>query len=141
MIKLQHNQEKCPTKFIKKACKVYNAEFLGRFSYSDDNTTPAFFFYCQSPQDPSHSKYFALYKMYNCFYISSGSHFEGRQIYSLKINDKYYYSSSVHDFVSIDGFFIDGGDLYTRTNAPDKLVKLTMKDGEWHESTRFEHDS
>lgn len=132
MIKLEHQEKKCPKKFIKKACKVYGAEFLGRFSYSDDNATPAFFFYCQHPQHPFHNKYFALYEMHNCVYISDGSHFEGKQIDSLKIDDKYYYSSGVHDFVSVDGFFIDGGDRYTRTNAPDKLVKLTMKDGKWY---------
>ena len=141
MIELQHNEEKCPKKFIERICKTYNAEFLGRFLFKSDAEKCVFFFYCSNPRRAEYSKYFAIYEQNNGLYITDGSHFDGRKITALESNGKYYYSSDQHDFVSVGESFIDGGEIYIRTNASNKLVQLEMKDGEWHESTRFTDDS
>lgn len=133
MIKLQHNEEKCPTKFITKACKVYNAKFLGRFLFKPDLEKSVYFFYCSNPPNETYSKYFTLYPQDAGWWIAGGDHFNGRQITALKVEDKYYYSSDQHDFVSVGEDFIDGGEVYVRTNAAHKLVTLVMKDGEWYE--------
>lgn len=133
MVKLTHNTEKCPKEFVSKACQVYNAEFLGRFFYSKEIELPVYFFYCKTPPEGC-SNYFALHFDGRAFKISNGSQLSGRRINVLKVENEYYYSSDRHDFVSVGNRFIDGGEVYVRTNSPENLVTLVMKDGEWHES-------
>lgn len=133
-VNLEHNETLCPKNFISKAEEVYNAKFLGHFLFNGDKdfSQGVFFFYCKNPQNEKHSKYFALYPENNGWWIVGAEHFEGREIVSLCVDGKYYYSGHHHDFVYIDEYFIDGGEFYVRTNAPDKIVNLFMKDGEWH---------
>lgn len=141
MFELQHNEEKCPKKFIRRICKTYNARFLGRFLFQPDLEKSVYFFYCSNPPNSTYSKYFAIYQQDSGWWIADGSQFDGRKITALEVDGKYYYSSDRHDFVSVGESFIDGGEIYIRTNASNKLVQLEMKDGEWHESTRFGNDS
>lgn len=133
MIKLEYNKEKCPKKFIKRVCKLYAAEFLGRFLYKPDVEKSVLFFYCSNPRNSGYSRYFAIYEQDNKVYIADGSHFDGRKITALKVDGKYYYSSDRHDFISVGDRFIDGGEVYIRTNSPENIVQLEMKDGKWHE--------
>ena len=119
--------------------KQYGSTFVGYFPTKLKGGgwgNVAAVFYQPNPKtELGHSNYFGLYVddynpgvIFNADYITKG--WTGAKA----DNGELLWSEYRHDFhTSEDGsVWVDGGFDYTRTNNPDKLVKLNVKDGVVH---------
>lgn len=85
-------------------------------------------FYCEE-QTEYDNRYFGLYYKNDKLYVCSADSIENEEIATIEVGDNEYYSRYRHDFVSKDGFFIDGGRSYLRTNHFGKINSYTIENG------------
>ena len=91
---------------------------------------PADVFYRETPHPEFGNRYFGLFNSPNGLMITNADIVEDFKFGMIKDKDNHwYYSSSHHDCLFIDGKMIDGGRQYIRSTGLDGVFKI--KDGEF----------
>ena len=88
--------------------------------------TPVDVFYRESPHPEFGNRYFGLYRNYKGdVMITNADIVESLEFGMIKDKDgKYWYSSTHHDCLFIDGNMIDGGREYIRASGPVEVFKI-----------------
>jgi len=91
---------------------------------------PADVFYRETPHPEFGNRYFGLFNSSNGLMITDADIVEDFEFGMIKDKDNnWYYSSSHHDCLFIEGKMIDGGRQYIRSTGLDGVFKI--KDGEF----------
>jgi len=91
---------------------------------------PADVFYRETPHPEFGNRYFGLFNSSNGLMITDADFVEDFEFGMIKDKDNnWYYSSSHHDCLFIEGKMIDGGRQYIRSTGLDGVFKI--KDGEF----------
>ena len=93
---------------------------------------PVEVFYRETPHPQFGNRYFGLYHCHirDCMMITNADIVETFEFGMIKdSDDRWYYSSSHHDCLFIEGKMIDGGRVYIRSSGLDGTFKI--KDGEF----------
>ena len=91
---------------------------------------PVDIFYRESPHPEFGNRYFGLFWHNKQVLITNADMVEDFEFGMIKDNDnKWFYSSSHHDCIFIDGKMIDGGRAYIRSTGLDGTFKI--KDGQF----------
>ena len=93
---------------------------------------PVEVFYRETPHPQFGNRYFGLYHCHirDCMMITNADIVETFEFGMIKdSDDQWYYSSSHHDCLFIEGKMIDGGRVYIRSSGLDGTFKI--KDGEF----------
>lgn len=136
-----------PTVIKYKSIKIienkYSAKYMCDLSILDKNDNwvniPVAIFYQKKPSKPEYSNYFGIYSEFNARYGKYNWNIcDARSILSetsplvgvVADSGEIIYSRYRHDYVSSTdrSVYIDGGRDYTKTNKPDKLIKLDIID-------------
>jgi hypothetical protein len=119
---------------IKKVEKHYNAKYVMDACLRNRDggwvNFPAAIFYTENAH-PEGSNYFALYINDDGLRITNGeSAVKDVSFTGFVYNEEVWYSSYRHDYVGVDGKFIDGGRDYTRCGGDDiKFIKFNVEKG------------
>lgn len=95
---------------------------------------PADIFYRETPHPKFGNRYFGLLWHNDKVLITNADIVEDFEFGMIKDNDnKWFYSSSHHDCIFVDGKMIDGGRAYTRSTGLDG--NFIVKDGKFVEKS------
>lgn len=125
---------------VEAAERIYNCKFIGDFCLKGKDgewvdNQPVACFYVANPAKAEYSHYLGLFIHADNVYVTNAksAFYNGRRkeiITGVKAaNGQIIHSRYRHDYrVSDDeSVFIDGGNAYTRTNAPNRLVNLKIQ--------------
>lgn len=121
---------------IKNIEEEKKCKFVGEFPVRQHSTEVGALFWQDTPPDPSFSNYFFLYyRPINPFdlespmqlYITGGGHVEDQKFLGM-ITDRgdFIYSRGRHDFLELDGSYVDGGDSYFKTGGTGSIVNFIL---------------
>lgn len=121
------NNRICYAKLIDTIEVHYKSKFVGVFEHKAKIVLA---FYNENPdRTRGHSEYFIWYTHGGKSYISSGEWLKDLSFNGIMLpSGKIIYSCSGHHYHKQEGYFIDGGFDYIRTNS-DKIVPLGIRDG------------
>lgn len=107
--------------------KGYKSSFVGVFEYRD---TIVYAFYNDNPDiGKGYSEYFIVYHVGKSLYIANGDWLKDLKFTGIVLpSGRIIYSAYRHHFNEQEGYFVDGGLDYIRTNC-DKTVELRVRDG------------
>lgn len=91
------------------------------------NNSPTYVFYRETPHPEFGNRYFGIRFDLTGGYIMNADSVENQVFSCIIVDDTCYYSRYRHDYVSVDGCFIDGGRNYTRSNC--ETYPAIVKDG------------
>ena len=118
---------------IQKIEEMYGAKYMGYWATKRPNGNwnelPVDVFYQPNPDtEKGHTHYFGMYRQTDVYITDASSAFSD-PIYGVDVGGRVLVSRYVHDFSEFNGWFIDGGRDYCRTNIMDyasKRVKITV---------------
>ncbi len=124
---------------IAKIEEMYNAKYMGYWcikNLRDDwNESPVDVFYVAEPdRSKGHTNYFGMFTRGDTSYITDASSAFSAPITGILTNDgEVIVSRYRHDYVTKDGYMIDGGRDYLRCSADSlqTFVNVSVEDGEF----------
>lgn len=120
---------------IKRAETLYTAKYLGPWCIKNAKGCWTNFavdvFYTDKPSKPDYSHYFGCYRDFitDNLMVCDAASFNSAPITGMLIDGVLYSSRFRHDYVDVNGEFLDGGRDYIHTNSSN-LVLFNFVDGE-----------
>lgn len=124
------------TEGIETVEKHYQAKYMGAWCIRDKHGNwteqPVDIFYIANPDtSKGHTNYLGMFIKEGKFMVTDGSTaFSNSMVGIVTENNEVLVSHYRHDYVTKDGFMIDGGRDYTKTNC-GRQVTVTVNNGEF----------
>ena len=93
---------------------------------------PCDIFYRAEPHPDYGNRYFGLYwdSIRDCMMITNADVIESLEFGMIKVDGKYYYSQSHHDYKTVGDKMIDGGRAYIRSSSGATVMRI--KNGKFY---------
>jgi hypothetical protein len=88
---------------------------------------PCDIFYRAEPHPDFGNRYFGLYRdsIRDCMMITNADVIESLEFGMIKVDGKYYYSQSHHDYKVVGNKMIDGGRAYIKSSGGTTVMRIT----------------
>ena len=88
---------------------------------------PCDIFYRAEPHPDYGNRYFGLYRdsIRDCMMITNADVIESLEFGMIKVDGKYYYSQSHHDYKVVGNKMIDGGRAYIKSSGGTTVMRIT----------------